>query len=722
MKCVLSILSICFFILSTFSQEYEWEKTNGPYGGQVWESIILENGKIICGVSYGGMYFSEDKGLSWTKIENGLIDPDESYYSFAIDTLGNVFASSRYHAIYKSTDNGNSWQQSSTGLPNNFFWQIECTKKNLLLTRLYSGQIFSSTNSGESWELLNEELNDYYVNDMSISPKDNIYLATDSHGVLRSNDSGFSWEELNYGLPQDLSMARISALINDVIIIQHDYYRNYSPYISINGGVTWVPITIVDSTNYMLSATLLDNGTLVAGTKNGVYYSTDFGSTWNTSNFSDNGVDIYDIIQHEDYLLASCWGPGTIFSFDNGMTWEPMNEGFSELRILSLINFRDSLLVAATDNGVYTTADKGENWENYWHGLGDFYVTGVTTNSKGDIYASTWYSGVHKLNKGDSVFTNISNKDIINLSPRFIECGLNDEIYTGGYFGYGLYVTDDDGNNWKNLGEGILERVQSLEYITDSILFVGLFTNGHPMYYTTDKGNSWNSHLFSNSEQRPVKGFRRIKKTQDGKIFALAEYVSYGLFMSNDTGKTWEDRTNIHGIGAERDLHITNDNMLCIGGESGWVTSTDFGKTWVHHDDRIRSEDISAITSFSDGTLFTGVLHGTVYKGAKITSNGKTVVIKNDFYLLQNYPNPFNPSTKIKFNIPDIKSNHGSLLNTKLVVYDVLGRKVKTLINDLLQPGVHEVVFDGSDLPSGIYFYKLITDKFTQTNKMLLIR
>ncbi|MEO8664568.1 MAG: T9SS type A sorting domain-containing protein [Ignavibacteria bacterium] len=83
--------------------------------------------------------------------------------------------------------------------------------------------------------------------------------------------------------------------------------------------------------------------------------------------------------------------------------------------------------------------------------------------------------------------------------------------------------------------------------------------------------------------------------------------------------------------------------------------------------------------------------------------------------LEQNYPNPFNPGTKIKFSLPS-----GS--ETDLTVYDGMGKEVVRLIGQKLNAGVYEVNFDGSKLSSGIYYYKIITDNFSDTKKMLLIK
>ncbi len=106
-----------------------------------------------------------------------------------------------------------------------------------------------------------------------------------------------------------------------------------------------------------------------------------------------------------------------------------------------------------------------------------------------------------------------------------------------------------------------------------------------------------------------------------------------------------------------------------------------------------------------------------------------------DFALRQNYPNPFNPTTKIKFTIPT--SPQTPLLSNakgipmggagrgevvRIMVYDILGREVATLINKQMPAGTHEVEFDASGLPSGVYFYQLKTGSFTETKKMILLR
>ena len=94
---------------------------------------------------------------------------------------------------------------------------------------------------------------------------------------------------------------------------------------------------------------------------------------------------------------------------------------------------------------------------------------------------------------------------------------------------------------------------------------------------------------------------------------------------------------------------------------------------------------------------------------------GSNPNIPNDFSLEQNYPNPFNSNTNVKFQI----INSGIVI---LKVFDLLGREVKTLVNEYKQPGTYQVSFNAEGLSSGVYFYKIIAGDFSETKKMILIR
>jgi len=95
--------------------------------------------------------------------------------------------------------------------------------------------------------------------------------------------------------------------------------------------------------------------------------------------------------------------------------------------------------------------------------------------------------------------------------------------------------------------------------------------------------------------------------------------------------------------------------------------------------------------------------------------------IPQRFALYQNYPNPFNPVTKIRFSIPllrGVAEDRGVLLK----IYDILGKEIALLVNEELKPGTYEIEWDASNFSSGVYFYSLITENFTQTNKMVVLK
>jgi hypothetical protein len=94
--------------------------------------------------------------------------------------------------------------------------------------------------------------------------------------------------------------------------------------------------------------------------------------------------------------------------------------------------------------------------------------------------------------------------------------------------------------------------------------------------------------------------------------------------------------------------------------------------------------------------------------------------------LAQNYPNPFNPTTTIRFTIGRVVAPSASegpaAVHVRLVVYDVLGREVAVLVNDLVESGNHSVTWNASGRASGVYFYRVTTGTVTQIRTMVLLK
>ena len=126
-------------------------------------------------------------------------------------------------------------------------------------------------------------------------------------------------------------------------------------------------------------------------------------------------------------------------------------------------------------------------------------------------------------------------------------------------------------------------------------------------------------------------------------------------------------------------------------------------------------------TSTSSNSLIGCVINGILFGDTSLVGiNQISSEVPEKYSLSQNYPNPFNPVTIIRFAIPsNVKSE---MSNVKIIIYDVLGREVQTLINENLSPGIYEVDFDGSNFSSGVYYYTLSTNDFIETKRMVLIK
>ena len=169
---------------------------------------------------------------------------------------------------------------------------------------------------------------------------------------------------------------------------------------------------------------------------------------------------------------------------------------------------------------------------------------------------------------------------------------------------------------------------------------------------------------------------------------------------------------------------LEGNNNLKTASKNGQVTLIAANNSGLENGEianvRLKKLNSSAASDISTSySLNSGSVKGN---GALSVSNGSITSIENNngdlpetYALMQNYPNPFNPSTNISFSLKE-----GIL--ARLEVYDILGRKVATLLNQFKAAGSYTVSFDASGLANGIYLYKLDAGNFTQTKKMLLMK
>ena len=158
--------------------------------------------------------------------------------------------------------------------------------------------------------------------------------------------------------------------------------------------------------------------------------------------------------------------------------------------------------------------------------------------------------------------------------------------------------------------------------------------------------------------------------------------------------------------------------LLVLNGANGNILFEHlFGTTLNQRGDRaavLKDIDTNGVNEFLGGNREGKVI--CFYGGnGTITSVIKESAVAGDYRLYQNFPNPFNPSTSIAFEIP--RAGH-----VRIAVFDAMGREVKEIVNERLNIGSYEAKFNGTGLPSGVYYYRLMSEGFSGTKKMLMIK
>jgi hypothetical protein len=205
-------------------------------------------------------------------------------------------------------------------------------------------------------------------------------------------------------------------------------------------------------------------------------------------------------------------------------------------------------------------------------------------------------------------------------------------------------------------------------------------------------GNSWDEGRALKADSSGnvyVTGYSRSTATFGSEDYATIKYNSNGV-------QQWVKRYNGSGNSYDYPQSIAVDRSGNVYVTGGITVSGEYDYATIKYTQQIGIQNIST-------------------------------EIPSRFSLSQNYPNPFNPETKIKFDIPlsrGVSEGRGVLV--RLVIYDILGKEIATLVNEQLKPGTYEVEWSatcgGSNYPSGVYFYKLIANEFTETKKMVLIK
>jgi hypothetical protein len=229
----------------------------------------------------------------------------------------------------------------------------------------------------------------------------------------------------------------------------------------------------------------------------------------------------------------------------------------------------------------------------------------------------------------------------------------------------GVFLSTDNGDNWIDVNSGLTNTDVNAMAVSGTNIYVGTYNGG--VFLSTDNGSNW----------------AEVNNGLTGQYLNVLSFASSGsaVFAGTNDG-----------------IAFTNDNG------ANW-TEISTGLT----NRRIVSLEVSG-TNLIAGTWGSGVWSRPL---SEIITSITTHELANGSQLLQNYPNPFTQTTTLKFEM-----STSAFVN--LSVFDVLGSEVAILMNEQLTAGTHEVIWDGTDYPGGIYFYKLSSENKDETMKMIL--
>ncbi len=265
---------------------------------------------------------------------------------------------------------------------------------------------------------------------------------------------------------------------------------------------------------------------------------------------------------------------------------------------------------------------------------------------------------------------------------------------------------------WKTTNYGInWTKINTLNaWNTDASSFNSLYIRGQTIYFCGIGGKIFfSSNSGSNWTQQSVSLSWPIAIWFNNDSVGM---VGSGLGKTTNGGVNWTTQS-APGSGTIRGIAGYGENWWYVRRYKTIHRSTNNGLTWSTDS---TSQELWDIAISKTGTSLWAVGEfGSIYSNNGTITNVISNSIPLSIFLNQNYPNPFNPSTKIKFNI--LKNSF-----VELTVFDSSGRLIKKLLNESLQAGTYESVFDGSGIPSGVYFYTLKTNEFTETKKMILLK
>lgn len=659
-----------------------------------------------------GIFMTTNAGGSW---ENCLMDIGSPDGVFKIRYLpgssDTVFAATTT-GLYRSDNGGLLFSRKLSGSCSDLL--IDPNSANRLWSTVWNSGLYTSTNTGNTWTQI-LTVNDFGRASLSIGASNYLYMSVAKNsnssmlGVFRSSNNGINWTNISP--------------LNDIFF---------------NGGYQgWF--------DNVISASPRISGLALVG---GIYLfrTTSFGITWEQIP-SPNHPDQHSIVWNpaNDSVIVGNDG-GLTISTDNGLTWSNISNRFPITQFTGIgvsgnssHTFTGEIFGGSQDNGLSGTTNYGNTWYQTNEGDGGGMcidpenpnLVWGTLNSITEIlfsrlrstdYGQNWTTINNGFESSNQWFTKIRNDQATSINLYS-----NSDNF--------VYYSTNKGDQWQKLNQtpfpAIVNNVNVSVYSSPSaVVYACLNDTSSGSRLRVFDNNAWYERSSELVPQTMVKSVAQ-HPTDNNTAYALMNGLSsvQKIYKTTNRGINWVNITGDLPNIPVADLvpHPTDPDNLYLGTEFGCFKTSNGGVNWVRWNNGMPASNIITEMCYADSTSINGkfyVIAGTYGRGVyardisgddpisvrKITDN-----IPHNYMLMQNYPNPFNPSTTIEFSLPA-----GYIV--VLDLYDILGRKVDEIINKEFPAGIHKITFNASGLSSGIYFYRIITPKFTDTKKMIILK
>ncbi len=724
------ILAVFCLATNILAQTFTWQQTNGPVGGSV-KDIALNGQSELFALDGENLFKTRTDQISWLNISK---DINASMTTIAVNSKNALFVGTRKPhfgsegrtgGIFGSTDNGESWFHTSQGLPDATINDLQVNSNDEIFA-VTNNVISKSIDDGETWQAILDDSTGNWdaFETLAISPQDHIFVGTFGSGVLRSTDGGAHWAVINTGLEYKI-INDFATSVSGAIYIG---VRFGGVYRSRDNGNTWEEINngLPNDSPTIGQIEVNSKGGLFASVFGNFYVSRDGGDLWtevNNSEFIKHTSAIF--VDELNEVYVGTFGDGVIRSNDDGLSWQPVNHGLANSWVTAFAVNHDDVLIAGTNGGLSFSENNGDTWQQLEQDLSSLFLSRMAISPNGAIFTGSSCPGDNSqfmLRSLDNGYTWTEMTQMRRCILSLVVAANEDILISTSFFIDGIYRSQDNGDSWEQLHPELVAR--ALAVTQDNHIFAGTRTG---FFRSDDDGQTWNL------VRTPIQDARAPNLLIDSEdhIFAeLTDYSSRSLYRSTDNGLTWKllafGIDDVTGVWRARfqinTLYQDGESNLWAGTSEGVYFSPDNGETWQLENLGLEEIEVRSFGMNSKGTLFAGTSGDGIFRISEsvVSINSPDASKPGDFRLEQNYPNPFNPETTIRYQIQEESHVNLSIIN-------LLGEKIRTLVDQDQAAGLYNIKWDGKDdfshqAASGVYFYRLTSGSLVTVKRLLLIQ